>query len=235
MSIPEKRLSALLRDLKICTKDLLGAWTRHIRQSESYSLPDPDSPSLPESLASHLFSKKTSVPAGDFLLFYLRLFCECRALGEGLSRFKPAFAVKRAWNVGIMEAASVLERVSGLAGLQARAIEAVNALSGEWCARIFEDKCEPSYFDETTFTPEELFSAQVQHESFAAVARVLEELGLFPELAKNLRSNVSKSDDWIQKEGNKLWPGEKIELEEDLRRRRFDTLNILNTKKNEHR
>ena len=227
MSIPEKRLASLLRDLKVCTKDWLAAWKRHVRQLEKHTLLDPESPLLPDSLSSRLFAKKSTMPAGDFLLFYLRLFFECRALGEGLSRFKPAFAGRKAWEDATWQATSVLQSVAGLEGLQNRAIEAAKSLTAEWTVRRVAHKFESDDSQETIFTPEELYSAQVESDSFAAVARGLEELGLFPELSRKLRSDALESRDWIQNERAKLWPGERIELEEDLRRRRFDTLQIF--------
>jgi len=73
VSIPEKRLHLLLRDLKICTRDFLDAWERHIRDQERVALPDPDSGYLPESLTTRLFSKKTTMPAGEFLLFFFAI------------------------------------------------------------------------------------------------------------------------------------------------------------------
>ncbi len=227
MSIPEKRLASLLRDLKICTRDWLAAWSRHARQLKRYELPDLDSPLLPDSLSSRLFAKKSTMPAGDFLLFYLRLFFECRALGEGLSRFKPAFAGMKAWEDANHQATSVLQSVAGLEGLQNRAIEAAQALTDKWTARRVAHKFESDDSQETIFTPEELYSAQVESDSFAAVARGLEELGLFPELSRKLRIDLLESGDWIRQERAKLWPGDQIELEEDLKRRRFDTLQVF--------
>jgi hypothetical protein len=227
VSIPEKRLASLLRDLKICNKDWLVAWTRHVRELEKPKLSDPDSPLLPDSLTARLFSKKSTMPAGDFLLFYLRLFFECRALGHGLSRFKPAFARRKAWEDTIRQATSGLQMVANLVGLQNRAIEAAKALSDAWTNHLLAHKFESDDNQETIFTPEELYSAQVQCDSFAAVGRGLEELGLFPELSRKLRSDALESGNWIQNERAKLWPGDQIGLEEDLKRRRFDTLQIF--------
>jgi hypothetical protein len=227
VSIPEKRLASLLRDLKICTKDWLAAWTRHVRELEKPTLSDLDSPLLPDSLSSRLFSKKSTMPAGDFLLFYLRLFFECRALGHGLSRFKPAFAGRKAWEDATRQATSVLQMVANLVGLQNRATEAAQALTNKWTDHLLAHKFESDDNQETIFTPKELYSAQVQCDSFAAVSRGLEELGLFTELSRKLRSDALESRDWIQNERAKLWPGDQIELEEDLKRRRFDTLQIF--------
>jgi hypothetical protein len=198
-----------------------------VRELEKSTLSDLDSPLLPDSLSSRLFAKKSTMPAGDFLLFYLRLFFECRALGHGLSRFKPAFAGRKAWEDAIRQATSVLQMVANLVGLQNRAIEAAQALTDKWTARRVAHKFESDDSQETIFIPEELYSAQVEFDSFAAVGRGLEELGLFPELSRKLRIDALESRDWIQNERAKLWPGEQIELEEDLKRRRFDTLQIF--------
>ena len=227
MSIPEKRLSLLLRDLKICTKDLLAALNSHVRMQERIELPDPDSGCLPESLSTRLFSKKTTMPAGEFLLFYLRLFVECRALGERLARFKPGFSKRGAWQDATRHALSTLQKVSNLPGLEAHAIEAIKTLDGELCARRFQDRFEANDLDETTFTPDELYSAQVQSDSLDSLARDLQKDGLFPSLAKQIEISALENKDWLKNEREKLWPGEQIELEENLRRRRFDTLNVF--------
>jgi hypothetical protein len=122
---------------------------------------------------------------------------------------------------------SVLQSVSHLEGLENFAIEAAKILDGEKPAQIVRAKFDSIDPAETIFTPEELYSAQVQCDSFSAVGRGLEELCLFTELFRKLRSDALKSRDWIQNERAKLWPGERIELEENLRRRRFDTLNVF--------
>jgi hypothetical protein len=227
VSIPEKRLSLLLRDLKICTKDLLAAWNSHVRMQERIELPDSDSGCLPESLSTRLFSKKTIMPAGEFLLFYLRLFVECRALGERLARFKPGFSKRGDWQGASRQALSTLQKVSNLLGLEARAIEAIKTLDGELSARRFQDGFEPNDLDETTCTPDELYSAQVQSESLDSLAKDLRKEGLFPSLAKKIEISALENKDWLKNEREKLWPGEQIELEENLRRRRFDTLNVF--------
>ena len=227
MSIPEKRLSLLLRDLKVCTKDLLAAWNSHVRMQERIELPDPDSGCLPESLSTRLFSKKTTMPAAEFLLFYLRLFVECRALGERLARFKPGFSKRGAWQDATRQALSTLQKVSNLPGLETRAIEAIKTLDGELCARRFQDRFEANDLDETTFTPDELYSAQVQSDSLDSLARDLQKDGLFPSLAKQIEISALENKDWLKNEREKLWPGEQIELKENLRRRRFDTLNVF--------
>jgi hypothetical protein len=227
VSIPEKRLSLLLRDLKICTKDLLASWNSHVRMQERIELSDPDSGCLPESLSTRLFSKKTTMPAGEFLLFYLRLFVECRALGERLARFKPGFSKRGAWQDATRQALSTLQKVSNLPGLEALAIEAIKTLDGELSARRFQDRFEPNDLDETTFTPDEIYSAQVQSESLDSLARDLQKDGLFPSLAKQIEISAIENKDWLKNEREKLWPGEQIELEENLRRRRFDTLNVF--------
>ena len=227
MSIPEKRLYLLLRDLKICTKDLLAAWNSHVRMQERIELPDADSGCLPESLSTRLFSKKTTMPAGEFLLFYLRLFVECRALGERLARFKPGFSKRGAWQDATRQALSTLQKVSNLPGLEALAIEAIKTLDGELIARRFLSKFEANDLDETTFTPDELYSAQVHSESLDSLARDLQKDGLFPSLAKQIEISAIENKDWLKNEREKLWPGEQIELEENLRRRRFDTLNVF--------
>ena len=227
MSIPEKRLYLLLRDLKICTKDLLAAWNSHVRMQERIELPDADSGCLPESLSTRLFSKKTTMPAGEFLLFYLRLFVECRALGERLARFKPGFSKRGAWQDATRQALSTLQKVSNLPGLEALAIEAIKTLDGELIARRFLSKFEANDLDETTFTPDEIYSAQVQSESLDSLARDLQKDGLFPSLAKQIEISAIENKDWLKNEREKLWPGEQIELEENLRRRRFDTLNVF--------
>lgn len=227
MSIPEKRLSLLLLDLKICTKDLLAAWNSHVRMQERIELPDPDFGCLPESLSTRLFSKKTTMPAGEFLLFYLRLFVECRALGERLARFKPGFSKRGAWQDATLQALSTLQKVSNLPGLEIRAIEAIKALDEELSARCVQNKFEASDRDETTFTPDELYSAQVQSESLDSLARDLQKDGLFPSLVKQIEISALENKQWLKNERDKLWPGERIELEENLRRRRFDTLNVF--------
>lgn len=227
MSIPEKRLSLLLRDLKICTKDLLAAWNSHVRMQERIELPDPDSGCLPESLSTRLFSKKTTMPAGEFLLFHLRLFVDCRALGERLARFKPGFSKRGAWQDATRQALVTLQKVSNLLGLEALAIEAIKTLDGELIARRFLSKFEANDLDETTFTPDELYSAQVQSDSLDSLARDLRKDGLFPTLAEQIEISALENKDWLKNEREKLWPGEQIELEENLRRRRFDTLNVF--------
>lgn len=217
----------MLRDLKICTRDFLNAWERHIRDQERMMLPEPDAGYLPESISSRLFSKKTIMPAGEFLLFYLRLFAECRALGERLGRFKPGFSKRGAWQDATRQALSTLQKVSNLLELEARAIEAIKTLDGELSARRFQDRFEAKNLNQTTFTPDELYSAQVQSDSLDSLARDLRKDGLFPSLAKQIEISALENKDWLKNEREKLWPSEQIELEENLRRRRFDTLNVF--------
>ena len=194
---------------------------------ERIELPDPDSGSLPESLSTRLFSKKTTMPAGEFLLFYLRLFVECRALGERLARFKPGFSKRGAWQDATRQALSTLQKVSNLPGLETRAIEAIKTLDGELCARRFQDRFEANDLDETTFTPDELYSAQVQSESLDSLANKLRAEGCFSSLAEAIETSALENKEWLKEEREKLWPGERIELEENLRRWRFDTLNVF--------
>ena len=227
MSIPEKRLHLLLRDLKICTKDFHDAWERHIRDQDRVALPDPDSGSLPECLCTRLFTKKTITPAGEFLLFYLRLFAECRALGERLARFKPGFSKRGAWQDAARQAISTIQKLSNLLELESRAVEALRTLDGELSARRVQNKFEADDFAQTSFTPDELYSAQVQSDSLDSLARDLRKDGLFPSLAKQIEISALENKDWLKIERGKLWPGEQIELEANLRRRRFDTLNVF--------
>lgn len=229
MSIPEKRLHLLLRDLKICTKDFLDAWERHIRHQERVSLPDPDSGCLPDSLSTRLFTKKTITPAGEFLLFYLRLFAECRALGERLARFKPGFSKRGAWQDATRQAISTIQKLSNLLELESRAVEALRTLNGELSARRVQNKFEfeADDFAQTSFTPDELYSAQVQSDSLDSLARDLRKDGLFPALAEAIATSALENKEWIEDERGKLWPGEQIEMEENLRRRGFDTLNVF--------
>lgn len=229
MSIPEKRLHLLLRDLKICTRDFLDAWERHIRDQERMVLPEPDAGYLPESLSTRLFSKKTTVPAGEFLLFYLRLVVDCRALGERLARFKPGFSKRDAWEDATQKAMSTVQKLSNLLELESRAVEALRTLNGELSARRVQNKFEfeADDFAQTTFTPDELYSAQIQAESLDSLAKELRTEGIFSSLAEAIETSALENKEWLQVEREKLWPGERIELEENLRRRRFDTLNVF--------
>lgn len=226
MSIPEKRLHLLLRDLKICTKDFHDAWERHIRDQERVALPDPDSGYLPESLSTRLFTKKTITHAGEFLLFYLRLVVECRALGERLARFKPGFSKRGAWQDATRQAISTVQKLSNLLELESRAVEALRTLNAELSARLVQNKFEADDLAQTTFTPNELYSAQIQAESLDSLAEELRTEGFFPALAEAIETSALKNKKWIEDERGKLWPGEQIELDENLRRRRFDTLNV---------
>lgn len=227
MSIPEKHLHLLLRDLKICTRDFLDAWERHIRDQERMVLPEPEAGYLPESLTTRLFSKKTTMPAGEFLLFYLRLLVDCRALGERLARFKPGFSKRDAWEDATQQAMSTVQKLANLVELDSRAVEALKTLDGELNARRVQNRFEADDFAQTTFTPDELYSAQIQAESLDSLAKKLRAEGFFSSLAEAIETSALENKEWLKEEREKLWPGERIELEENLRRRRFDTLNVF--------
>jgi len=111
--------------------------------------------------------------------------------------------------------------------LESRAVEALRTLNGELSARRVQNRFEADDFAQTTFTPDELYSAQIQAESLDSLAKKLRAEGFFSSLAEAIETSALENKEWLKEEREKLWPGERIELEENLRRRRFDTLNVF--------
>jgi len=165
------------------------------------------------------------------VVYYLGLFCECQQVGIRLEYLKPKFSGYTKWK---KEVDSARTQLFGLLNH----FENIKLQVHEIALRT-RGKCEARFaplvlkkFDESNELPdaEHLYDIFALADSYQLLADALQNNDLASDLWGVFAKSASLTREYYQVEYEKLWPSESLSLDQDIRRRRYDLVDLFVTK-----